>query len=156
MLHTNWYKKGGYNRHSNILYHFINDTDLTVTDISSKQDINYTYFCDATSTYTWIDHCLSTSHDSVFDCKILPRHADNVKPGVHTNDFAPIHRLRALKLGHASLATVFRPGRLTLQLILQWNLESPVLRYQPITTAVRIRIRIRKVFIRSSYKVDTK
>ena len=60
----------------------------------------------------------------------------NVKPGVHTNDFAPIHRLRALKLGHASLATVFRPGRLTLQPILRENLESPVLRYQPITTAV--------------------
>ena len=59
-----------------------------------------------------------------------------IKPGVHTNDFAPIHRLRALKLGHASLATVFRPGRLTLQPILRENLESPVLRYQPITTAV--------------------
>ena len=59
-----------------------------------------------------------------------------VKPGVHTNDFAPIHRLRALKLGHASLATVFRPGRLTLQPILRENLESAVLRYQPITTAV--------------------
>ena len=40
MLHTNWYKMGGYNRHSNILYHFINDNDLTVTDISSKHDIN--------------------------------------------------------------------------------------------------------------------
>ena len=60
----------------------------------------------------------------------------SVKPGVHTNDFAPIHRLRALKLGHASLATVFRRGRLTLQPILRENLESPVLRYQPITTAV--------------------
>ena len=59
-----------------------------------------------------------------------------LKPGVHTYDFAPIHRLRALKLGHASLATVFRPGRLTLQPILWENLESPVLRYQPITTAV--------------------
>ena len=59
-----------------------------------------------------------------------------LKPGVHTNDFAPIHRLRALKLGHASLATVFRPGRLSLQPILRENLESPVLRYQPITTAV--------------------
>ena len=55
---------------------------------------------------------------------------------LHTNDFAPIHRLRALKLCHASLATVFRPGRLTLQPILRENLESPVLRYQPITTAV--------------------
>ena len=50
------------------------------------------------------------------------------KPGVHTNDFAPIHRLRALKLGHASLATVFRPGRLTLQPILRENLESPGLK----------------------------
>ena len=29
-----------------------------------------------------------------------------VKPGVHTNDFAPIHRRRALKLGHASPATI--------------------------------------------------
>ena len=58
------------------------------------------------------------------------------KPGVHTNDFAPIHRRRALKLGHASLATVFRPGRLTFQQIPQKNLESPLLRYQPITTAV--------------------
>ena len=60
----------------------------------------------------------------------------HIKPGVHTNDFAPIHRLRALKLGHASLATVFRPGGLTLQPILPENLESPVLRYHPITTAV--------------------
>ena len=59
-----------------------------------------------------------------------------IKPGVHTNDFAPIHRRRALKLGHASLATVFRPGRLTFQQIPQENLESPLLRYQPITTAV--------------------
>ena len=74
-----------------------------------------------------------------FICYISTNHSKNLvtlKPGVHTNDFAPIHRLRALKLGHASLATVFRPGRLTLQPILRENLESPVLRYQPITTAV--------------------
>ena len=58
------------------------------------------------------------------------------KPGVHTNDFAPIYGRRAKKLGHASLATVFRHGRLTFQPILRENLESPVLRYQPITTAV--------------------
>ena len=59
-----------------------------------------------------------------------------IKPGVHTNDFAPIYGRRAKKLGHASLATVFRHGRLTFQPILWENLESPVLRYQPITTAV--------------------
>ena len=59
-----------------------------------------------------------------------------VKPGVHTNDFAPIYGRRALKLGHASLATIFRAGRLTFQPILRENLESPVIRSQPITTAV--------------------
>ena len=60
----------------------------------------------------------------------------NVKPGVHTNDFVPIYGRRANKLGHASLTTVFRHSRLTFQPILHENLESPLLRYQPITTAV--------------------
>ena len=59
-----------------------------------------------------------------------------VKPGVHTNDFVPIYGRRANKLGHASLTTVFRHSRLTFLPILQENLESPLLRYQPITTAV--------------------
>ena len=59
-----------------------------------------------------------------------------LKPGVHTNDFAPIYGRRAKKLGHASLTTVFRPSRLIFQPILRENLESPLLRYQPITTAV--------------------
>ena len=59
-----------------------------------------------------------------------------LKPGVHTNDFVPIYGRRANKLGHASLTTVFRHSRLTFQPILQENLESPLLRYQPITTAV--------------------
>ena len=59
-----------------------------------------------------------------------------VKPGVHTNDFAPIYGRRAKKLGHASLTTVFRPSRFTFQPILRENLVSPLLRYQPITTVV--------------------
>ena len=41
----------------------------------------------------------------------------------------------AKKLGHASLATVFRPSLLTFQPIPRENLESPVSRHQPITTA---------------------
>ena len=59
-----------------------------------------------------------------------------VKPGVHTNDFVPIYFRRGPKLGHASLATVFRPSLLIFQPILRENLESPVVRYRPITTAV--------------------
>ena len=85
--------------------------------------------CHERSTCNWV----TTGREADAVCT---RRSGRVQPGVHTNDFAPIHRLRALKLGHASLATVFRPGRLTLQPILRENLESPVLRYQPITTAV--------------------
>ena len=43
------------------------DNGRNVTDISSKQDVNYTYFCVATARYTLIDHCLSTSLDIAFD-----------------------------------------------------------------------------------------
>ena len=59
-----------------------------------------------------------------------------LKPGVHTNDFASIYGRRAKKLGHASLATVFRPSRLTFQPIIRENMEATVVRSQPITTAV--------------------
>ena len=59
-----------------------------------------------------------------------------IKPGVHTNDFTPMYGRRAKELGHASLATVFRHGRLTFQPIPRENLESPVIRSQPITTSV--------------------
>ena len=101
---------------------------------------------DATADFEWLREAAIELHCSIRVSMEILDHAlqfgwatdlwGNLKPGVHTNDFAPIHRLRALKLGHASLATVFRPGRLTLQPILRENLESPVLRYQPITTAV--------------------
>ena len=59
-----------------------------------------------------------------------------LKPGIHTNDLTPIYGRRAPKLGHASLTTVFPAGRLRFQPILWENLESPVIRSQPITTAV--------------------
>ena len=60
----------------------------------------------------------------------------NLKPSVHNNDFAPIYCPRGPNLGNTSLATVFRPSRLTFQPILWENLESLVVRSQPITTAV--------------------
>ena len=99
---------------------------IYVNDIPEMVNCSIKMFVDDTKLFRTVK--------SIDDCNILQN--DLIKPGVHTNDFAPIHRLRALKLGHASLATVFRPGRLTLQPILRENLESPVLRYQPITTAV--------------------
>ena len=78
----------------------------------------------------------SCGQRSVHYATEAPPDTRRIKPGVHTNDFFPIYGRRANKLGHASLTTVFRHSRLTFQPILQENLESPLLRYQPITTAV--------------------
>ena len=72
-----WYRLPGFNTHSSILYDFINDNDLCVADFTDPQHVQYTYFCDPTATYTWIDHCLTTSQNIV-NCNIIPRHADNV------------------------------------------------------------------------------
>ena len=99
------------------------------------------------SSFMWSPRCHTVSYAAVKSRNTTPAFSlfwklssmscvSSVKPGVHTNDFAPIYGRRAKKLGHASLATVFRPSRLTLPPILRENLESPVLRYQPITTAV--------------------
>ena len=63
--------------HMSILYDFINDNDLCVANFTDPQHIQYTYLCDSTATYTWIDHCLTTSQNIV-SCNIIPRHADNV------------------------------------------------------------------------------
>ena len=55
----------------------VNNNDLCVADFTDPQHVQYTYFCDSTATYTWIDHCLTTSQNIV-SCNIIPRHADNV------------------------------------------------------------------------------
>ena len=77
LLHRRWYRLPGFNTHSNILYDFTNDNDLCVADFTDSQHVQYTYFCDSTATYTWIDHCLTTPQNIV-SCNIIPRHADNV------------------------------------------------------------------------------
>ena len=58
-----------------------------------------------------------------------------IKPGVHTNDFAPIYGRRAKKLGHASLATVFLHGRFTLR-----GAVSPVVGRTLYTPAARVHL----------------
>jgi hypothetical protein len=48
--------------------------DFIVADFAHEQSLNYTYFCDANSTRTWIDHCLSSKNDidNIITCRILP------------------------------------------------------------------------------------
>ena len=77
LLHRRWYRLPGFNTHSSILYDFINDNDLCVADFTDPQHVQYTYFCDSTATYTWIDNCLTTSQN-IISCNIIPRHAANV------------------------------------------------------------------------------
>ena len=72
-LSTGWYRKDGFTPHSLIFYDFMICNDMVAADLISEQTLNYTYFCDANSTRTWIDHCLSTRRDinNVKNCEII-------------------------------------------------------------------------------------
>ena len=71
-LSPGWYKTRGFTSHSNILYDFMISNDLIAADLIFEQSIDYTFFCDANNTHTWIDHCLSSKRDinKIVDCQI--------------------------------------------------------------------------------------
>jgi hypothetical protein len=73
-----WCKQKGFNSHSNIMYSFMEANNMTVTDFLFHQKVNYTYFCDALGTRTWIDHVLCFDHNrSITSCEIVPLAQDN-------------------------------------------------------------------------------
>jgi exonuclease III len=73
-----WCKQKGFNSHSNIMYNFMEANNMTVTDFLFHQKVNYTYFCDALGTRTWIDHVLCFDHNrSITSCEIVPLAQDN-------------------------------------------------------------------------------
>ena len=62
------------------MYDFLSGNDLILSDFQFQQSVKYTYFCDKTDVYTWIDHVASAKFDSdnVILFEIVPRAADNV------------------------------------------------------------------------------
>ena len=66
-----WYRQKGYKEHSRIMMDFIVANNLSVSDFEYDQQSNYTYFCEPNNTYTWIDHCLSTSNSVTKKCEIM-------------------------------------------------------------------------------------
>ena len=85
-LHRLWYKKGGFNQNSSILYDFVVGNDLCVLDFLYKQSVDFTFFCYTAKHFTWIDHilCLNKDIDSIKQCAIIPHEFNN------TSDHLPV------------------------------------------------------------------
>ena len=77
-LQTNWYKTRPFNRNSLLLFDFIVNNDLIVSNFCFSQPANFTYFKGHNKTY--IDHCITTGYtqDLVQYCHILYDNSDNV------------------------------------------------------------------------------
>ena len=75
-----WYRRRGFNEHSRVMYDFITDNNMVITDHVRSQNVQYTYFCDSNNARTWIDHCLSPASalSMVKSCRILPYEPSNV------------------------------------------------------------------------------
>ena len=125
LLHRRWYRLPGFNKHSSILYDFINDNDLCVADFTGPQHVQYTYFFDSTAIYTWIDHCLTTSQNIV-SCNIIPRHADNVSDHLplclHTSVNPRYYQLMSRKVSHAGATAWSVPTRIAISVTASYPL----------------------------------
>ena len=110
-LQSNWYRKPGFNVHSNILYDFLVCNNLLVADFLHPQNPEYTYFCHKNSHYTWIDHILTTSHNvnTIEMCEIIPELDGNV------SDHLPLRMLFTLdvnipmKAANSPVASLYKP-----------------------------------------------
>ena len=83
-LTENWHRLSPFNQHSILLYDFVSNNSLVVSNFDFSQDVNYTYY--KSNCRTYIDHCMVTSRTEVFvkDCSILSNLADN------TSDYFPV------------------------------------------------------------------
>ena len=83
-LPSNWYKGKGFNMFSHIMNDFLVSNMFSVCDFNFKQNHGFTYFCEASGVYTWIDHGLSTSYDGddILGCLVEPIEIDNVSDHV--------------------------------------------------------------------------
>ena len=83
-LMENWHRLRPFNQHSVLLYDFVSNNSLVVSNFDFSQDVNYTYY--KSNCRTYIDHCMVTSRTElvVKDCSILSNLADN------TSDHFPV------------------------------------------------------------------
>ena len=95
-----WYRQGGFNANSVLLYDFLAGNELCVADFNFNQQVHHTYFVHKSRTYTWIDHVFANSYDisSVISCKILPECSDNL------GDHLPIQTRFNVKLKNATVS----------------------------------------------------
>ena len=79
-LSPGWSKRPGFNAHCSIFYDFMCANEFIIADFMFEQSLNYTYFCNTTGNMSWLDHCISTSHDTdnILSCTILPLDENNL------------------------------------------------------------------------------
>ena len=70
-LSVNWYKNHPFNAHSLMLYDFLCDNDMVVTNFLRKQVVNYTYSKGSHTSY--IDHVFAPKHMTgvIKNCQIV-------------------------------------------------------------------------------------
>ena len=78
-LPKKWHKQKEFNIYSSILYDFLTFNDFVSADLLQKQSVQYTYFCHANKTYTWIDHilCERREIDNITSCSIISEEHGN-------------------------------------------------------------------------------
>jgi hypothetical protein len=77
-ININWYKSRPFNHHSLLLYDFLVNNDLIVSNFQFSQPVNFTYFKGIHKSY--IDHCFVTkqTHKLIDWCHIVNEVPDNV------------------------------------------------------------------------------
>ena len=100
-LQPNWYKSKGFNKFSCIMNDFVVSNKLTVCDFNFKHGHGFTYFCETSGVYTWIDHVFSISYDSadILSCMVEPIDIDNVSDHVPITLSMLISMKRAINCG---------------------------------------------------------
>ena len=70
-INRHWYRQHPYNKHSYILYDFLRNNELMVSNFNFHQDVSYSYFIINTRSY--IDHVFTSArvNDMVTHCHIM-------------------------------------------------------------------------------------
>jgi exonuclease III len=100
ILTLNWYKSKSFNEHSLLMYDFICDNVLTISNFAFNQAVNYTYLKGGSRTY--IDHVMVTERleACIMECTILNDCSDCA------SDHLPMLTKLCIPIKHGSYSNV--------------------------------------------------
>ena len=145
------YRGAGFNKHSMILYNFMEVNNLIAADISDVQSVKYTYFCHKRNVYTWLDHvlCFRYDHKCISECVILKQVADN------DSDHLPVKTTFRLKLSQVGDCRSYDTVK-QLSQCLPWNDQVFVNNYRELLAAKLVSVRSVQLSAKSDIDVAQK